>query len=304
MYVTKAMSEDFQSYRPLLFSIAYRMTGSASEAEDIVQDSYLRYQAAAPGEIRSLKSYLSTIVTRLALDHLKSARVQREQYIGSWLPEPILTGDSALAAFQNVEQRESITTAFLVLLETLSPHERAVFLLREVFEYEHAQIAEMLGLSAANCRQLFHRAQTRLAERRRRFEPAREAQQRLIERFLQACRQGDIAALTETLAEDVVSWSDGGGKVSAARQPVRGRDHVVRFVIGLLRKAPADVRVEVAETNGMLAILLFTGARLWYVCSIEIVKNRIQTLQAVLNPDKLAYIRRQVVARDQGTAEP
>jgi RNA polymerase sigma-70 factor (ECF subfamily) len=290
------MNEDFQSYRPLLFSIAYRMTGSASEAEDIVQDSYLRYQATEPGEIRSLKSYLSTIVTRLSLDHLKSARVQREQYIGPWLPEPLLTGDSAL---QSVEQRESIATAFLVLLETLSPHERAVFLLREVFEYEHAEIAEMLGLSAANCRQLFHRAQTRLAERRRRFEPAREVQQRLLARFLQACRQGDIAALTETLAEDVVSWSDGGGKVSAARQPVFGRENVIRLVIGLLRKAPTDLRVEVAEVNGRLAILLFAGARLWYVCSFEIVNDRIQALQAVLNPDKLAYIRRQIGARDQ-----
>jgi len=290
------MNEDFQSYRPLLFSIAYRMTGSASEAEDIVQDSYLRYQATEPGEIRSLKSYLSTIVTRLSLDHLKSARVQREQYIGPWLPEPLLTGDSAL---QSVEQRESIATAFLVLLETLSPHERAVFLLREVFEYEHAEIAEMLGLSAANCRQLFHRAQVRLAERRQRFEPAREVQQRLLARFLQACRQGDIAALTETLAEDVVSWSDGGGKVSAARQPVFGRENVIRLVIGLLRKAPTDLRVEVAEVNGRLAIILFTGARLWYVCSVEIVNDRIQALQAVLNPDKLAYIRRQIEAHDQ-----
>jgi RNA polymerase sigma-70 factor, ECF subfamily len=293
------MSEDFQSYRPLLFSIAYRMTGSASEAEDIVQDSYLRYHAVEPGEIRSLKSYLSTIVTRLALDHLKSARVQREQYIGPWMPEPILTGDSALMATQHVEQHESLTTAFLVLLETLSPHERAVFLLREVFEYEHTEIAQILGLSAANCRQLFHRAQAHLAERRRRFTPARETQQRLLARFLQACGQGDIAALTETLAEDVIAWSDGGGKVSAARQPVLGRDHVVRFVIGLLRKAPADVRVEVAEVNGTPAILLFTGAQLWYVCSFEIVNERIQTLHAVLNPDKLMYIRRQVGARGQ-----
>jgi RNA polymerase sigma-70 factor (ECF subfamily) len=292
------MSEDFQSYRPLLFSIAYRMTGSASEAEDIVQDSYLRYLAAEPGEIRSLKSYLSTIVTRLSLDYLKSARVQREQYIGPWLPEPILTGDSALVALQSVEQRESIATAFLVLLESLSPHERAVFLLREVFEYEHAEIAAMLGLSAANCRQLFHRAQAHLAERRQRFEPAREIQQRLLARFLHACRQGDIAALTETLAEDVVSWSDGGGKVSAARQPVLGRENVIRFVIGLLHKALADMRIEVAEVNGTPAILLFTGARLGYVCTVEIVDDRIQALQAVLNPDKLAYIRRQVEARD------
>src|SRR5689334_21133164 len=243
------MSEDFYSYRPLLFSIAYRMTGSASEAEDIVQESYLRYHTAAPVEIRSLKSYLSTIVTRLALDHLKSARARREQYIGPWLPEPILTGDGALAAFQRVEQRESITTAFLVLLETLTPQERAVFLLREVFEYEHAEIAQMLGLSAANSRQLFHRAQARLAERRQRFTPTREAQQRLLERFLLACRQGDVAALAETLAEDVVSWSDGGGKVSAARQPVIGSEKVVRFVAGLLRKALDDIRMEIAEVN-------------------------------------------------------
>jgi RNA polymerase sigma-70 factor, ECF subfamily len=294
------MSDDFQFYRPLLFSIAYRMTGSASEAEDIVQESYLRYHAAAPGEIRSLKSYLSTIVTRLALDHLKSARVQREQYIGPWLPEPVLTSDSMLAALRHVEQHESITTAFLVLMETLTPHERAVFLLREVFEYEHAEIAKLLGLSVANCRQLFHRSQMRLAERRRRFTPVREVQQCLLARFLQACQQGDIAALAETLAEDVVAWSDGGGKVSAARQPVLGSDKVVRFMIGLLRKAPADLRVEIAEVNGLPAMLVFIGAQLWYVCGFEIANERIQTLHAVLNPDKLAYIQRQVAARGQG----
>jgi RNA polymerase sigma-70 factor, ECF subfamily len=292
------MSDDFQSYRPLLFSIAYRMTGSASEAEDIVQESYLRYHAAAPGEIRSLKSYLSTIVTRLALDHLKSARVQREQYIGPWLPEPVLTGDSAFAALRHVEQHESITTAFLVLMETLTPHERAVFLLREVFEYEHAEIAAMLGLSAANCRQLFHRAQTRLAERRRRFTPSREVQQRLLARFLRACQQGDIAALAKTLAEDVVAWSDGGGKVSAARQPVLGSEKVVRFMSGLLRKAPADLRLEMAEVNGLPAMLVFIGVQLWYVCGFEIANERIQALHAVLNPDKLAYIQRQVAARE------
>jgi RNA polymerase sigma-70 factor, ECF subfamily len=293
------MSEDFQSYRPLLFSIAYRMTGSASEAEDIVQDSYLRYRAAAQGEIRSLKSYLSTIVTHLSIDHLKSARAQREQYIGSWLPEPILTGDGAAAALQSVEQRESLATAFLVLLESLSPQERAVFLLREVFEYEYAEIAQMLGLSQANCRQLLHRAQARLAERRRRFEPSREAQQRLLDRFLRAAQEGDLAALTEALAEDVVSWSDGGGKVSAARNPIHGRESVIRLLAGLTRKWSADLRVELAEVNGAPAMLLFSGARLWQVTSFEIVDDRIQSLQAVLNPDKLAYIQRQLAARDQ-----
>jgi RNA polymerase sigma-70 factor (ECF subfamily) len=288
------MSEDFQSYRPLLFAIAYRMTGSASEAEDIVQDCYLRYHAADPGEIRSLKSYLSTIVTRLSLDHLKSARVQREQYIGPWLPEPILTSDSALAALQSVEQRESISTAFLLMLEALSPHERAVFLLHEVFEYQYAEIAAMLGLSAANCRQLFHRAQAHLAERRQRFQPAREVHQHLLARFLQACQHGDIAALAETLAEDVVAWSDGGGKVSAARQPVFGRDNIVRFMIGLLGKAPDGLRLEMAEVNGLPAMLVFIGADLWNVCNVEIANGRIQSLQAVLNPDKLAFIRQQM----------
>jgi hypothetical protein len=152
----------------------------------------------------------------------------------------------------------------------------------------------MLGLSAANCRQLFHRAQAHLAERRRRFEPTPELQQRLLARFLQACSQGDVAALTATLAEDVIAWSDGGGKVSAARQPVLGREHVVRLLIGLLRKAPADTRVEVAEVNGTPAILLFGGVRLWYVCGLEMVNDHIQAIHAVLNPDKLAYIQRQL----------
>jgi RNA polymerase sigma-70 factor (ECF subfamily) len=291
--------DDFQSYRPLLFSIAYRMTGSASEAEDIVQESYLRYRAAAH-EIRSLKSYLSTIVTRLSLDHLKSARTQREQYIGPWLPEPLLTDSRGTAPLQQVEQRESIATAFLVLLESLNPQERAVFLLREVFEYEYAEIAEILGLSAANCRQIFHRAQQRVAERRPRFEPSREAQRRLSERFLRACPQGDVAALAETLAQDVVSWSDGGGKVSAARLPVRGRDHVVRLLLGLMGKAPADLRMEIAEVNGAPAVLLFMGETLWYVSTAEIADGRIQAFHTVLNPDKLAFIQRQIAAERGG----
>jgi RNA polymerase sigma-70 factor, ECF subfamily len=287
------MTDDFQSYRPLLFSIAYRMTGSASEAEDIVQDSYLRYRAAGD-QIRSTKSYLSTIVTRLCLDHLKSARAQREQYIGPWLPEPLLTDDTDMAGFQKVEQRESIATAFLVLLEALNPQERAVFLLREVFEYEYAEIAEALGQSAANCRQIFHRAQQRLADRRPRFEPAPQTHRRLVERFLHACQHGDIATLTEVLAQDVASWSDGGGKVSAARQPVFGRQNVVRLVLGLMSKAPADLRMEIAVINGTPGLLLFSGAMLWYVATFAIANEQIQALHAVLNPDKLAYIRRQV----------
>ncbi|MFN8568001.1 MAG: sigma factor-like helix-turn-helix DNA-binding protein [Kouleothrix sp.] len=178
------------------------------------------------------------IVTRLSLGYLKSARAQREQYIGPWLPEPLLTADAdpELAA---VERRETLATAFLVLLESLNPHERAVFLLREVFEYSYDEIGSMLGLSSANCRQIFHRAQAHVAERRPRFEPSPAEQRRLVDRFIQACQRGDMAALTDVLAGDVVAWSDGGGKATLALQPVYGREKVLRFLAGLLGKAPA-----------------------------------------------------------------
>lgn len=289
---TTAM-DDFQSYRPLLFSIAYRMTGSASEAEDIVQDGFLRYQAAPKDGIRSVKSYLTTIVTRLCLDHLKSARVQREQYIGPWLPEPALTVDEA-PELRRVEQRETIASAFLVLLESLSPPERAVFLLREVFEYEYAEIAEMLGLSAANCRQIFHRAHAQVASRRPRFEPSQEAQRRLVERFVRACQLGDVAALTDMLAEDVVSWSDGGGKVTTALNPIFGREKVLRLITGLLQKAPPDLRFAILPINGAPSMALFAGDRLLYVVTCAIADQRFHTFHLAVNPDKLAYIQRQI----------
>lgn len=287
--------DDFQSHRPLLFSIAYRMTGSASEAEDIVQESYLRARAAAPADLRSPKAYLSTIVTRLCLDHLKSARARREQYIGPWLPEPLLTAGTAPELI-SAERRDLVSTAMLVLLEALNPHERAVFLLREVFEYEYAEIAAMLALSPANCRQIFHRAQARLAERRPRFEPSREAQQRLVERFVRACGEGDLAALTEMLAADVVAWSDGGGKVTAARQPVVGRDKVIRFLVGSLGKTVETFHTELAELNGAPGVLVFNGERFWYTVSFTIAGTRIQAMHAVLNPDKLAFLERQLRA--------
>src|SRR5579859_1743959 len=175
--------EDFEDYRRLLFSIAYRMTGSASEAEDIVQEAYLRYQAADASEIRSLKSYLSTIVTHLSLDYLKSARVEREYYVGAWLPEPLLTTTADLVPLETLEQRESISLAFLILLETLTPPERAVFLLHEVFDYPFQEIAEIIGKNPSNCRQIFHRAKHSIEERRPRFNPSSEQQEQLITGF-------------------------------------------------------------------------------------------------------------------------
>jgi RNA polymerase sigma-70 factor (ECF subfamily) len=286
--------DDFQTYRPLLFAIAYRMLGSASDAEDIVQETYLRYCATPASQIRSPKSYLSTIVTRLCLDELKSARVVREEYIGPWLPEPVLTGDSELTLLQTVEQRESISMAFLVLLERLTPHERAVLLLREVFGYGYQEIAEIVGTSTPSCRQLFHRAKERIAGGQPRFEASPEVQRRLVERFLAACQRGDLQALTEMLAHDVAAWSDGGGKVPAARRPVRGHDAIMRFALGLIRKAYADARFTFEEVNGAPALLTWAGDVLTSVIVCHVAGGQIQTACAVLNPDKLAYLQRQL----------
>src|SRR5712692_8015086 len=292
-----AAVEEFEGYRTLLFAIAYRMTGSANEADDIVQEAYLRYSAAPAGEIRSLKTYLSTIVTRLCLDYLKSARVQREKYIGPWLPEPVLTGGSALLPGESAEQDESISLAFLVLLETLTPAERAVVLLHEVFDYESSEIAEVIGKSPANCRQLLHRAKAYVAERRRRFEPSREAQLQLIEHFQMACQEGDLQGLMDMLARDVVSWSDGGGKALAARRPIYGAEAVARFWLALARKAPADLTVTLEEVNGGPAVLLWVGGELLSVVTFEVTDRRIAGIRCVLNPDKLAYLLGQLEAR-------
>lgn len=289
--------EDFATYRQLLFSIAYRMIGSASDADDIVQEAYLRYSTAPAGEIRSLKSYLDTIVVRLCLDYLKSARVKREQYIGPWLPEPVITTDASLTPLETLEQRESISQAFLILLETLSPPERAVFLLHEVFDYPFHEIAEIISKSPANCRQLFHRAKQHLAERRPRFDSPAEAQQQLIGRFLAACQSGNLPALTELLAHDVISWSDSGGKVVAALRPIVGRDAVARLYLSLTRKMPPTFAVTAEEVNGNPAILVWDAQSLSYVFTFDCVDQRIQTIRVTLNPDKLLYIQHQLAAQ-------
>ena len=286
--------EVFETYRPLLFSIAYRMLGSASDAEDMVQETYLRYRTAQEAEIRLLKSFLMTVVTRLCLDELKSAHVQREHYLGSWLPEPVLTEDAETL----VEQRESLSLAFLTLLEELTPAERAVFVLHTAFDYPYDEIGNMIDKNAAACRQLFHRAEERLAAHQRRFEPSLDAQQELAGRFLLAAQSGDVQALTELLARDVVVWADGGGKVSAARRPVYGQEKVIRFVQGLQRKALADLTVSVETINGGSALLFWTGGTLFLVGGFRIADGQIHGIYAILNPDKLAYLQRQLRKRD------
>jgi RNA polymerase sigma-70 factor (ECF subfamily) len=293
-------TSDFERCRPLLFSIAYRMLGSAAEAEDVVQDTWLRASAAQPGEVRSPKAYLTTIATRLALDRLKSARVAREDYVGPWLPEPVLT-EGRPEPEQSLVLAESLTLAFMVLLETLSPEERAVFLLREAFEYSYAEIASFLGGSEASCRQLFHRARERLAARRARSTRSRGERRKLAERFVSALRAGDRDALTLTLADDVGFWGDGGGRVVAARRPVLGRDPVVNLLLGIRRTglqsaaaAQQEIAIETTEVNYEPAMLVRVDGRLdsVYVCSVA--DDTIVGIRVVRNPEKLVYIRRQL----------
>ena len=295
----------FDEHRPLLFSIAYRMLGSASDAEDVVQDAWLRYHGA--DDVRSPRAFAATIVTRLCLDRLKSARASREEYVGPWLPEPILTtaagpGPSAVEGPDVTLQRsESVTLAFLVLLETLAPEERAVFILREVFDYSHDEIAEVLELTPANCRQLLHRAKGKIKNRPVHPEAARSRRD-VLGRFADALRSGDAQELTALLTEDVGFWSDGGGKVAAARRPLAGRAEVLNFLVGLHRTAVssgvyAAASMVLEEVNGEPALLLRVGDRLETVFVLSIHGDRIAALRVMRNPDKLRYLERQLQIR-------
>ncbi len=289
----------FQAHRPALFGIAYRMLGSATEAEDVVQDAWLRFSSAQPLDLRSAKAYLTTIVTRLCLDRLKSARASREQYVGPWLPEPVATAEDA-GPERSLARAESVTLAFMVLLETLSPEERAVFLLREVFDYTYDEIAGMLDTSAANCRQLFHRAKGRIVERKPRFRAEAMQKLPLVDRFVRAFSAGDAEELTSVLAEDVGFWSDGGGKVLASRRPVFGREQVVNMLVGFRRTAPAagialeSVTLEIAEVNGEPAVVLRVAGHLDGVYVMTVEEDAIAAIRVVRNPDKLTYIDRQL----------
>jgi RNA polymerase sigma-70 factor, ECF subfamily len=279
----------FDAYRPLLFSIAYRMLGSVMDAEDVVQDAYLRWQSAADAAVESPKAYLSTIVTRLCLDHLRSARVQREEYVGPWLPEPLVT-EQAPDVADTAALHESLSMAFLVLLESLTPVERAVFLLHDVFGYEFTEIAAIVGKSEANCRQLARRARGYVEARRPRFEPSTAQQDRLTRQFLRACTTGDLPGLVATLADDVTCWSDGGGKVAATRRPVRGRDAVARLLVGIARKAPAGLDTRLTCVNGQPGFVSYLDGRPFAVLLLDIADARIQGVRLVINPDKLQHL--------------
>ncbi|MCV7092699.1 RNA polymerase sigma-70 factor [Mycobacterium interjectum] len=290
------LAEAFESQRPRLFWLAYRMLGSASEAEDAVQDAYLRLHGADYAAIESLPAWLTKAVTNLCLNRLTSARARREVYPGPWLPEPVLTDDRTLGPLETAEQRESVSIALLGLMERLNPTERAAFVLREAFAYSHFEIAEILHTSEANARQLYRRARQRLGEPRQRVEPDRAQHRRLVDRFFTAASAGDVGGLVEVLTADVTSTADGGGKVAAARRPISGRDRVASYVARAFgRNIPRlGLRLDVREVNGEPAMLAFDGETLAGVLCFEVVGDRIAALRAIANPDKLRFVAEQL----------
>ncbi|HZB01284.1 MAG TPA: RNA polymerase sigma-70 factor [Actinomycetota bacterium] len=289
------MSDPFAELRSLLFSIAYRMLGSATDAEDIVQETYLRFhrEAASGRDVESPKSYLSAITTRLCIDHLRSARVRRETYVGTWLPEPIVTDDESDAE-SHAETADSLSMGFLVLLESLTPVERAVFLLREVFEYEYGEIAAIVGKSEENCRQISVRARKQVQAGRPRFEASKAQREELARRFFAAAADGDVEGLTSMLAADVVAYADGGGKGLAFPKPVHGRDRVARLLHGAAGAGRrfGVVAMRLAEINGQPgAVFLDADDAPVAAVSLDIADGQIQTVHAVSNPEKLAHLR-------------
>jgi RNA polymerase sigma-70 factor, ECF subfamily len=286
---------EFEELRPLLFSIAYRMLGTVSEAEDVVQDAYLRHQRAlADGaEIESARAYLSAVVTRLAIDRLRSAQARREVYVGEWLPEPVLTDDDAdTDPALHAEHADSLSLAFLVLLEQLSPVERAVFLLHDVFAYGYDEIAEAVGKSEANCRQLATRARRRIDEGKPRFEASRAERERLADRFFAAVGGGDVDGLAEMLAADAVVYGDGGGRSPSWPHPILGRDRVSRLLAGVgTQMGEYGLTFQRHEVNGQPgALVLDADGRLVNVFSLDVADGVVQTVRSVINPDKLRHL--------------
>jgi RNA polymerase sigma-70 factor (ECF subfamily) len=287
----------FEAQRPRLFWLAYRLLGSASEAEDAVQDAYLRLHTADAQLIKSLPAWLTKAVTNLCLNRLTSARARREVYPGPWLPEPVLTDDRTLGPQETAEQRESVSIALLSLMEQLKPNERAAFVLREAFGYSHFEIAQILEMSEANVRQLYRRARQRLGEPRQSVhQPDLAEWRRLVDRFFTAASAGDVAGLVEILTADVTSTADGGGKVAAARRPVSGRERTANYLARALSKnlPKLRLRLDFAEVNGEPAVLAFDGDTLSGVLCFEITGDRIAALRILANPDKLGFLAAQL----------
>jgi RNA polymerase sigma-70 factor, ECF subfamily len=286
----------YEELRPLLFSIAYQMVGSASDAEDIVQEAFLRFhrESGRGTDIASPKAWLSTVTTRLAINHVQSARVRRERYVGTWLPEPLVTEPDP-AGLRHAETADSLSLAFLVLLESLGPVERAVFLLREVFDYGYDEIAAVVGKSPDNCRQIAVRARRQVEARKPRFEASRRKREELSRRFFEAVEADDTQGLVRLLAADVVLHADGGGKAQAPtiRRPLYGRERVARLFgeIGPFSQRLGARSVRYAEVNGQPgALYLDPDGHPVLVVSLDIADGLVQTVHAITNPDKLRHL--------------
>ncbi|HEX5542301.1 MAG TPA: RNA polymerase sigma factor SigJ [Micromonospora sp.] len=278
------------AHRPMLLGLAYRLLGSLHDADDVLQDAYLRWLRTDRTVVAEPRRYLSRIVARLALDRLRAHQAAKETYVGPWLPEPVPTASTVLGPLETAEQRDSLSLAMLHLLERLSPPERAVFVLRTAFEWPYAEIADLLGRSTEDCRQLHRRARARLQHDRPRFTASRSEQKRLLHGFLAAARDGDLPALTRMMTADAAAWSDGGGRVRAARNPIFGGDKVARFFAGIYSRYSVLLRADPVEVNVQPALVIRYGpAR--HVLAIAAHDGAITGLFLIANPDKLAHMR-------------
>jgi RNA polymerase sigma-70 factor (ECF subfamily) len=267
------------------------MLGSVADTEDMLQETFIRWQQASIEEVRSPRAFLVTIITRLCINHLQSARVQREEYVGEWLPEPLVT-DPASDPLGAVKIDESLSMAFLLLLERLTPMERAVFLLREVFDYEYAEIATVLGQSEANCRQILRRAQQHVGDIRRRFDASAQQRNELLKQFIQATRKGELQGLVNLLSSEAVLHTDGGGKAIAVPSLVEGAENVARIILNRMSTVvPKDLVTRLAQINGQPGIVSYLKGKPFSALSLEIAEGRIKAIYVVTNPEKLAHLQ-------------
>lgn len=276
----------FEIHRPALARLAYRMLGSRSDADDVLQEAYLRWTSADRDAVESPRAYLSTVVTRLCIDRRQAIDARKETYIGPWLPEPVVEPASSDPAAR-LEAAESVSLAFLVVLESLSPIERAAYLLRRAFDCEYGDIAKILDKTEPACRQLVSRAEARVLERRPRFEADPDEAERLTGAFLAACSNGDLDRLVGILAPDAVTISDGGGRATAALAPVAGAERVARFFLGLMKKAPAHLEVRRVRVNGQPGAMMMLDGQVVNVLTLDVVDGRIAACYIIRNPDKL-----------------
>ncbi|MBN2730852.1 MAG: RNA polymerase sigma-70 factor [Balneolaceae bacterium] len=282
----------FEKHRSRLFRLAYSMLGRTAPAEDAVQEAFIRWQNQDINKIHSSGSYLSTIVSRICLDEIKSARNRREQYIGPDLPEPILSSNDETPEEQ-MELTESLSMAMLVVLDQLTPIQRAVFIFREIFDYDYDTIANMVDKSPSHCRKIAQRARDQIRENRPQFDDNMVGQQERVQAFVEAVQEGDLSEIEQLLAKDAILYSDGGGKVTAARKPIYGASKIARFMVGIQKQSPPDAKwtIKFREINGEPGMVLWIGKKLFNVWSFHIEEHQIKNIYVVLNPDKLEHIK-------------